>query len=703
MLSGRHTYRRGWQLLRKWCTHHAHTSAEHRPINKLLIANRGEIACRVVKTARKMGVRTVAVFSEPDKNSMHVAMADEAYHIGPAASQESYLRADKILNIAKCSGAQAVHPGYGFLSENVEFAEVCAKEGIIFVGPPASAIRDMGIKSTSKKIMSEAGVPIIGGYHGDDQSDSRLREEAEKIGFPIMIKAVRGGGGKGMRIAKTREEFEEQLESARREATKSFGDDVMLLEKFVERPRHVEVQVFGDHHGNYVYLFERDCSVQRRHQKIIEEAPAPGLTWDVRRSLGEAAVRAARAVGYVGAGTVEFILDSSHNFFFMEMNTRLQVEHPISEMITNTDLVEWQLRVAAGERLPLLQDDIKLSGHSFEARIYAEDPDGGFLPGAGPLNHLATPEAKQHIRIETGVREGDEVSVHYDPMIAKLVVWGHDRASALNILVTSLAEYNIIGLNTNVNFLMSLATHPNFVAGDVSTDFIPDHYDTLFPQRNPSPELFCQTALALILSEEQEAVRAAALSLDPTSPFSPQSLPRINHTLSRTMKIICGEKGEDIVVDYLGSGKYRMTVGGRTFDVSGSLVRENNNCTLTSSVDGAVSSSRIVVDNRDVHLFTATGGWRMSLPRPKFEEEIGSALGATGGAVAPMPGVIEKIFVSPGQSVSAGDPLVVMIAMKMEYVIKAAKDGVVEKILFKPGDNVAKNTSLVKMKESEDS
>uniref|UniRef100_A0A8C9TYI3 Methylcrotonoyl-CoA carboxylase subunit alpha, mitochondrial n=1 Tax=Scleropages formosus TaxID=113540 RepID=A0A8C9TYI3_SCLFO len=374
-------------------------------IEKVLIANRGEIACRVMRTAKKMGVKSVAVYSEADRSAMHVAMADEAFHIGPAASQQSYLCMEKVMGAAKGSGAQAIHPGYGFLSENTEFAELCKREGIIFIGPPSSAIRDMGIKSTSKHIMSAAGVPIIEGYHGEDQSDEKLRAEAARIGYPVMIKAVRGGGGKGMRIAHSEAEFQDQLESARREARKSFNDDVMLVEKFVENPRHVEVQVFGDQHGNAVYLFERDCSVQRRHQKIIEEAPGPGISPEVRKKLGEAAVRAAKAVNYVGAGTVEFIMDAQHNFYFMEMNTRLQVEHPVSEMITGTDLVEWQLRVAAGEKLPLAQEEIKLRGHSFEARIYAEDPNNGFLPGAGPLLHLSTPQSDEHTRIETGVRQ----------------------------------------------------------------------------------------------------------------------------------------------------------------------------------------------------------------------------------------------------------------------------------------------------------
>ncbi|KFQ51076.1 hypothetical protein N334_03496, partial [Pelecanus crispus] len=472
-------------------------------IGKILIANRGEIACRVMRTAKKMGVKSVAVYSEADRNSMHVAMADEAYCIGPAPSQQSYLAMEKIMQVAKVSAAQAIHPGYGFLSENTEFAELCKQEGIIFIGPPSSAIRDMGIKSTSKAIMSAAGVPVVEGYHGEDQSDECLKEHAKRIGYPVMIKAVRGGGGKGMRIAHSEKEFLDQLESARREAKKSFNDDAMLIEKFVDNPRHVEVQVFGDQHGNAVYLFERDCSVQRRHQKIIEEAPGPGINPEVRKRLGEAAVKAAKAVNYVGAGTVEFIMDSQHNFYFMEMNTRLQVEHPVTEMITGTDLVEWQLRVAAGEKIPLMQEEILLRGHAFEARIYAEDPNNNFMPGAGPLLHLSTPPPDSCTRIETGVRQGDEVSVHYDPMIAKLVVWAEDRQAALRKLRYSLHQYNIVGLSTNIDFLLSLSGHPQFEAGNVHTNFIPQHHDELFPTKKATPhEVMCQAALGLILKEK---------------------------------------------------------------------------------------------------------------------------------------------------------------------------------------------------------
>uniref|UniRef100_A0A8C4HP58 Methylcrotonoyl-CoA carboxylase subunit alpha, mitochondrial n=1 Tax=Dicentrarchus labrax TaxID=13489 RepID=A0A8C4HP58_DICLA len=615
-----------------------------------------------MRTAKKMGVRSVAVYSDADKHSMHVAMADEAYHIGPPPSQQSYLSMEKVLEVAKKSGSHAVHPGYGFLSENTEFAEACKQEGIIFIGPPSSAIRDMGIKSTSKHIMSAAGVPIIGGYHGEDQSNERLQAEAAKIGYPVMIKAVRGGGGKGMRIARSDSDFLEQLESARREARKSFNDDVMLVEKFVEDPRHVEVQVFGDMHGNAVYLFERDCSVQRRHQKIIEEAPGPGISAEVRRKLGEAAVKAAKAVNYVGAGTVEFIMDAQHNFYFMEMNTRLQVEHPVSEMITGTDLVEWQLRVAAGERLPLLQDDIVLRGHSFEARIYAEDPNNDFLPGAGPLLHLSTPPPDQHTRIETGVRDGDEVSAHYDPMIAKLVVWGEDRSAALKKLRYCLRQYNIVGLNTNIDFLLSLSGHPEFEAGNVTTSFIPQHYADLFPTPGtPSGETICQAALGLVLQERKHTQDAFTFIIN----VSP------------------------------------LQIGEEVYHVTGEVEMESGATFLHCSVNGVKSRPKLVILDNTVHLFSTEGSSQVSVPVPKYLAGV-SGSGAQGGAVAPMTGTIEKVLVKAGDKVAVGDPLMVMIAMKMEHTIRAPKSGVIKKVFFSEGSQANRHAPLVELEEEEE-
>jgi len=667
-----------------------------RPIEKLLIANRGEIACRVMKTAKKLGIKTVGVYSDADRNSMHVAQADEAIRIGPAASQQSYLRQDVILQVAQQVGADAVHPGYGFLSENVEFADLCDQKGIIFVGPPSSAIRDMGIKSTSKMIMEAANVPIIGGYHGEDQNVETLRTEADKIGFPVMIKAVRGGGGKGMRIAMTPEEFDAQLESAKREAMKSFGDEVMLLEKFVVDPRHVEVQVFGDQHGNYVYLYERDCSVQRRHQKIIEEAPGPAISWEVRKQLGEAAVRAAKAVNYVGAGTVEFIMDKSFNFYFMEMNTRLQVEHPVTEMITGTDLVEWQLKAAAGERLPVTQDDLRLRGWSFEARIYAEDPNNGFMPGAGPLHYLATPSPDQHVRIETGVRQADEVSVHYDPMIAKLVVWGPDRNSALLKLKSCLSEFNITGLSTNINFLMDLASHPEFVKGNVDTEFIPRHFDELFGDRTPCHERLCEAILGLILSENKP-------NTTKQDPFYCEAETRLNHFLLRTVNLIHDGQTYTATVVSLGGNKYKITLGDSVHEVSGKLVDhpETNHTELVCNNQGNITKQRLLANKTGVTLFTKEGSYEFGVPVPKFLT-ASLAAGGLGDAVAPMPGVIEKVMVEAGSAVQAGDPLIVMIAMKMEYVIKAPKTGVIARVNNQVGDFVEKSKVLVAYEETDE-
>lgn len=673
------------------------SSVVRRPIEKILIANRGEIACRVIRSARKLSIRSVAVFSDADRKAMHVTMADEAYHIGPAASQESYLRQDRILEAAKRSGAQAIHPGYGFLSENTEFAERCAAEGIIFVGPPASAIRDMGIKSTSKAIMAAANVPIIEGYHGEEQSEARLKEEARRIGFPVMAKAVRGGGGKGMRIVMNEDEFDSQLESAKREAMKSFGDDAMLIEKFVADPRHVEVQVFGDQHGNYVYLFERDCSVQRRHQKVIEEAPAPGVTPETRRSLGEAAVRAAQAVRYVGAGTVEFIMDAEQRFYFMEMNTRLQVEHPITEMITGTDLVEWQIKVAQGEQLPLSQDQLEVRGHAFEARIYAEDPDNNFMPGAGPLVFLRTPTPSEHIRIDTGVQEGDEVSVHYDPMIAKLAVWGPDRPTALRRLYHSLSQYTLVGLANNVSFLMRLASHPAFREGCVHTGFIPTHHDQLFLRPDASEPVVCAAVLSLLAHERAETVSAQAsenvLPPDLVIPF------RVNTRCRRKFLLTCRDKKHEVEVTFLDNGAYVMRCGDQTFDVLGRASVVQGVAHVQCEVQGSDVKVRTVLHDGTLHVFTPDGVEQLSLPTPAYlQSGAGSGAGGPTGAVAPMPGVVEKLCVSEGDTVREGDALVVMIAMKMEYVIKAATAGVVEKLPYKVGDNVAKNAELVKIK-----
>nr|CAB3263679.1 methylcrotonoyl-CoA carboxylase subunit alpha, mitochondrial-like [Phallusia mammillata] len=684
----------------------AKAPAEHKQIRKLLIANRGEIACRVMRTAKKMGIQTVAVYSEVDKNQLHVNMADEAFHIGPASSQLSYLKMDKILQVAKASGSQAVHPGYGFLSENTEFAELCKDEGIIFVGPPSSAIRDMGIKSTSKLIMSKANVPIIEGYHGENQSDKHLLQEARKIGFPIMIKAVRGGGGKGMRISHTEEEFIDQLNAAKREAMASFGDEVMLIEKYVDRPRHVEVQIFGDQHGNAVHLFERDCSVQRRHQKIIEESPAPGITQETRAQLGEAAVRAAKAVGYVGAGTVEFVMDQNQKFYFMEMNTRLQVEHPVSEMVTNTDLVEWQLLVAQGEKIPCTQDEIPLNGHAFEARIYAENPDNEFMPGAGPLVHLSAPAQDPTIRVETGVRQGDEVSPYYDPMIAKLVVWGPDRERALKKLNYQLGEYAVVGPDSNISFLRRLSANQSFVSGDVHTGFIPQHYEDLFPSQTTAVDHAdaCRTALAHHL--------LGASDMPPSrDPFVSCSAFQMNLVSESTLNLKFDGKDVKVSVKEIERGNYTMSVdGGESHSVTGKLEANANGVNyVVGTVDGVTKRVKVVrVNQRSgteadcLHMFPTDGqeAVKVEILLPAYLTDADSSSGV-GQPIAPLTGTIQKVLVAPGDAVGEGQPLVVMLAMKMEHTIRAPRGGVVESVMCSDGDTVKMKALLVKLNDSE--
>ncbi|CAF4882939.1 unnamed protein product [Pieris macdunnoughi] len=681
---------------------HVETKADiKRNINKVLIANRGEIACRVMRTAKKLGIQTVAVYSDADKHAMHVEMADEAYHIGPAPTTLSYLNAEKILEVAKRSKSQAIHPGYGFLSENVEFCERCATEGVIFVGPPTSAIRDMGIKSTSKTIMSNAGVPIVKGYHGEGQSYDKLLSEARRIGFPLMIKAVRGGGGKGMRIAMTEAEFKTQLESAKRESQKSFGDDNMLLEQYITDPRHVEVQVFADMHGNAVHLFERDCSVQRRHQKIIEEAPAPGLSEETRRSLGEAAVRAAKAVGYVGAGTVEFILHrQTHEFHFMEMNTRLQVEHPITEMITGTDLVEWQLRIASGEPLPFTQEEILRKGHAVECRIYAEEPRAGFLPRAGTLHRLTQPIAEENVRIETGVRQGQEVSVHYDPMIAKLVVWGQDRNEALAKTRRKLSEYQVAGLETNVNFLLRLSGANAFVSGDVHTAFIPQHEAELFPESDLelSEEKAVQAALGYIIKSQLESSPNdtwKGISVTPTSW-------RSNYQLQKTINLKFGEKDVRVAVKFEAApNSYSVSVNGGQWLSAEAFLKSQNGLRLITKVNDRTSNVGFLTFDREIHVYDENGQTVLHLPVPKYESKVGAGDSlSSDNASSPTPGVLEKILVSTGDKVVKGQPLFVVIAMKMEYVVRSPRDGVVSTVAgLKQGDAVGKGAVVVSLQE----
>ncbi|KAF0411575.1 carbamoyl-phosphate synthase L chain, ATP binding domain-containing protein [Gigaspora margarita] len=592
------------------------TNSVNKPLfDKILIANRGEIACRVIRTAKKLGIKSVAVYSEADKHSLHVKMADDAYLIGPAPSSESYLNIDKIIAVAKESSSQAIHPGYGFLSENPNFAERLANEKIIFIGPPASAMISMGSKSESKDIMIAANVPVVPGYHGTNQDPQFLKEQASKIGYPVLIKAIKGGGGKGMRIVNDPSEFEIQLESSKREAIKSFADDQVLIEKYLETPRHVEVQIFADTQGNVVHLFERDCSVQRRHQKILEEAPAPGLSNEIRQELGAKAVAAAKAVNYVGAGTVEFIMDNKDKrFYFMEMNTRLQVEHPVTEMVTSTDLVHWQLEVASGNPLPMTQDELCLDGHAFEARIYAENPENNFLPDTGPLLHIRTPSLSSNIRLETGFEQGDEINVYYDPMIAKLITKGANRTEALRKLRKALQEYEIVGLNTNIEFLKRVFSHPAFIQGEIETGFIKKYETELFaPNPEVSSYVIAQAALSLILKEHQELKKVTIGSFDPYSPWTSYFGYRPNATYERN--ILFHDQNDDRIsadVKYLQDNSFDITIN-RGKDNSIKFERVTGNWDeaekqIITDVGGIRFKSRIVMeDNNRIVIFDRVG------------------------------------------------------------------------------------------------
>jgi 3-methylcrotonyl-CoA carboxylase alpha subunit len=656
----------------------------------ILVANRGEIACRVMRTARRLGIRTVAVYSDADARAMHVAMADAAYRLGPAPAKESYLVGERIVAIAKAAGAEAIHPGYGFLSENEDFAELCEREGVVFIGPPASAIRAMGSKSAAKQLMERAGVPLVPGYHGDDQDPALLAREAARIGYPVLLKASAGGGGKGMRIVRGPEAFADALAGCRREALAAFGDDKVLVERYLERPRHIEIQVFADRHGNAVHLFERDCSVQRRHQKVLEEAPAPGMTDERRAAMGAAAVAAAQAIGYVGAGTVEFIADRAGTFHFMEMNTRLQVEHPVTEMITGVDLVEWQLRVAAGEPLPKRQDALRITGHAIEARVYAEDPDRDFLPATGRIAHLAAPAASAHVRIDTGVRAGDEISPFYDPMIAKLIVWDVDRDAALARMRGALADYRIAGLVTNVAFLGRLVASRAFATADLDTGLIERNAGELFPPAAAASDAILALATAAeLLAIAEAAATGAARSTDPYSPWHASDGWRMNQDHHHVFVFHDGDHRHAVTVHYEDGGWLLDLPHGR----------QPLACARRDDGIVAVLGDRTVVgtvvaagDRRTVF----AGGERrdLALHDPLVQEIDGEAAG--GSLAAPMPGKVIAVLVNAGAEVEKGTPLVIMEAMKMEHTITAPSAGRVEEVLYAVGEQVAEAAELLR-------
>ena len=658
---------------------------------RILIANRGEIACRVMRTAKRMGICSVAVYSDADREALHVRLADEARRIGPPAARDSYLNGEAILAAALDTGAEAIHPGYGFLSENEDFALACAKAGIAFIGPTPEAIAAMGDKSAAKQLMEKARVPLVPGYHGERQETAFLAKEAERIGYPVLIKASAGGGGKGMRIVRTVGEFKAALEGAQREANSAFGDQRVLIERYLERPRHIEVQVFGDAQGNLVHLFERDCSVQRRHQKVLEEAPAPGMTQKRRNEMGEAAVAAARAVNYVGAGTVEFISEQSGKFYFMEMNTRLQVEHPVTEMITGLDLVEWQLRVAAGEPLPLAQDDLAIRGHAIEARLYAEDPARDFLPQTGRLAHLRFPADAADLRTDTGVEAGASITPYYDPMIAKLIAWGADRPAALARLAAALDEVEIAGLRTNVEFLARAVRSRAFCAAELDTGLIERSRAELFPPRAPlSDEVLAAAAYAELLAEEDAARGRAAASADPHSPWDRVDGWRLNQDSHHAFAFTESDERHAVTVHFRDAG-LRIGIAGREHAFEGERLADGR---LLVRLEGRATKARAVRDGRDWHVFIGGAHRRLTL----HDELEGLDIDAGGGSLAaPMPGKVIAVMVKPGDKVAKGAPLLILEAMKMEHTIAAPVDGVVKEIHYAEGEQVPEGAELLRL------
>ena len=665
--------------------------------HKVLIANRGEIACRIIRTCQDMGIATVAIYSDADRDALHVEMADEAVFIGPPAPSESYLNMDAVIQAAKDTGATAVHPGYGFLSENAGFAKKLAKAGITFIGPSAKSIEAMGEKSKAKALMEKAGVPLVPGYHGEKQDMTFLKGVARKIGFPVLIKASAGGGGKGMRIVEDANGFKAGLESAKREAQSAFGNDHVLIEKYLTKPRHVEIQVFGDSQGNFVYLFERDCSLQRRHQKVVEEAPAPGLSDALRQKMGEAAVDAAAAIKYVGAGTGEFLLGEEGRFYFMEMNTRLQVEHPVTEEITGTDLVEWQLHVANGGELPLKQHELTMNGHAIEVRLYAEDPQNDFLPAAGKINYLRYPEESEHVRVESAVFEspmgdGDQVSIHYDPMIAKIVTHGQTRDQAIEHMIEALSDTRITGLKTNLEFLQNAVMHPAFQAGNVSTNFIDVYHDDLIP-RNEAPDDLTLALASIgvmhhVLGRNTRPVGALSPWDDTTgwrqNGIAPQAI-HFSHGDEDIMReVLVHKAGHFSVIDDDGYPQY--------FEVHTS----RDDLAFDILVDGQWLNASIIVDGAKVDVLYDGLHYRFDWhdPLADFEGDAGGA----GKLSAPMPGKIVAIKVNVGDQVKKGAPLVILEAMKMEHTITAPFDGEVQAVNANPGDQVDEKLELVSFK-----
>ncbi|WP_394176656.1 acetyl/propionyl/methylcrotonyl-CoA carboxylase subunit alpha [Thalassotalea litorea] len=660
--------------------------------SKILIANRGEIACRVIETARRMGIKTVAVYSDADRHAMHVTLADEAVYIGEAPAKDSYLQGQKVIDAALKTHAQAIHPGYGFLSENAEFCRLCLANNITFIGPPVPAIEAMGSKSAAKAIMEKANVPLVPGYHGEDQSEALIKQHADAMGYPVLLKAAAGGGGKGMRQVWSEEEFSSALAAAKRESMAAFNDDIMLVEKYLTQPRHVEIQVFCDNFDNAVYLFERDCSVQRRHQKVIEEAPAPGLSEEIREKMGQAAIAAAKAIGYRGAGTVEFLYESDGSFYFMEMNTRLQVEHPVTEMITGQDLVEWQFRVAAGEPLPLQQNALTIKGHAFEGRIYAEDPSQDFLPATGTLNFLKAPAESAHVRVDTGVRQGDEVSVYYDPMIAKLVVWDEDRDKALSRLRQALKQYQIQGVTTNIDFLYNVASHPAFATANIDTSFIDTHQQSLFNEQADEVSSYLPIAATYVLLKQKQTNQIKTSANDPYSPWQNNNAWRANEPNLHRFLLTVKTQQFDIEVEERREGEqqyYLVNCQGQTYDVQGQLCTDG----LLITVNGHRRQLTIAEQGHSFTIFSDHGALTFSQVIADYHDSNDDD-GAS-GLEAPMNGTLIATLVEVDETVSKGQPLMIMEAMKMEHTIVAPADGRVSEFHYQSGDMIDGGSALL--------
>ena len=688
-------------------------------IKKILIANRGEIACRVIKTARKMNIDTVAIYSEPDKQAKHVRMATQSFPLGGQTASESYLCADKIIEIAKASGADAIHPGYGFLSENAEFADLCAANNIIFIGPSADAIRAMGLKDDAKALMTKAGVPVVPGYQGENQDADFLQKQADEIGYPILIKAVAGGGGKGMRLVEKESDFKDHLQSCQRESKSSFGNDHVLIEKYITKPRHIEVQVFGDNHGGAIHLFERDCSLQRRHQKVIEEAPAPGLSEATRTAMGKAATNAVKSINYNNAGTIEFIVDTASgidnsSFYFMEMNTRLQVEHPVTEMITNVDLVEWQIRVAAGEKLPLTQNDLSIKGHAFEVRIYAEDPSQDFIPQIGKLTHF---HADQHndnmdettsLRIDTGVEQGDSVTIFYDPMIAKIITYGKDRIEALSHMRTVLAQTPITGLTTNQEFLSNICNHEQFQKGQVHTGFIEAYIDDLIPDNYGQPDTEHLALLTLFtITDTQPATQASKQSrtdirhdkqIISQDPWGSHDNWRVHGGFSRRITwannnqhITCLIKADK----HYNNNKIQILINDTNFECEVISTQEH---AIIATINGNTVTAHIYQSGKSYTILCAGKVIRLSRYIAGIDD---TAQGSDGKILASMPGRIIDVLVKAGDHVEKDQPVLIMEAMKMEMTIRAGQDGIIDELPVSANDQITDGTLLISIAKAE--